>query len=1077
MANRTSIGVVNNSNNGTPNSAIGYVYWSAFSVVWNGVTYAVNAGTTNRKYIYWSFNGGSPSASLSVSNANDDFPTLVAEDWLVIVNSYGLGVDLTMDNVGVFGAAIVPGTIQAGALAVGSVVAKNIVAGSITGACIAANTISAKNMTITDPTNYCSNPNIANNAIDWNSLNSTGMYQVYAAPNLTPYSPKTWVEWSKSGVIGDTTGLEFTANGTTSSGAQLSGTSFKPSTKYVILYSVVSNTMTGNFGLDGSVFGYTALTKTVGNNKVVVTSAASITVNKFYLYTQLPTEILGHKIKIKDLRVLEVPVGSQIEADVNAYNADQLNILYPWISNNAPNATVGHFNTVDNYCGTYVTVTPGDQYWFEMNGSTSNSPYPLNIGMAFFDRNVGYISKVIGAQLLPTLHWSNTLWSSKITVASSIGSTTLTVADASDLIALTSIATSGRNVQGTSILIGTESSMIIAINGNTITIQSPLDSAYPINTPISFVTATEGFLTVPPTAAYAFIWVNIGGSTSLGDWYLSNITVRKMYGGNLIVDGSITAQNMATGTITAQSGVISSLDAATITTGLIQGEQISMSGLVNFTSLSDDLSPLFVQDGSTSYINGATIKAGTISGTSINGLNLTIYNSSQANKESFSVDKDGNAKLTGTVQSYNYSPSDNTGWQIDQGGTATLNKAMIRGSVMLPNAGINNYADPKQIGGNNLLSNSDFSDSTTGWTNANMSVVNNLCTYTAISQYQGAHQNIANPLLYANHVLYFAANVKTDSTNNFLLLNDGTAQITVAHSGSGLFERLTGIMTVASVPTGLYVRVQDNRASGWTQTQVDNFVVCDLTEVYGAGTEPTKAWCDANIDWIPSLVDNANPVRIWAGDTYENRDNAPFRVLQDGTVISTKGIFGGVFSGVVNIGNILITDEDPNQGANGASFLLRSDNNTKNVIQLQEFNGSFINTPFNIGDDTVRHFYVDPTISVAEMTDTKFTISQTGQEQSNTKDIVFPNNAGGHYIEIYNNTFNVDVIDSVMKFQSNSVAATDFVFAKESIDSANMVEVLVDGDLMINKSLTMGYLKAIRKTDVGNTGIDFIFTN
>lgn len=35
-------------------------------------------------------------------------------------------------------------------------------------------------------------------------------------------------------------------------------------------------------------------------------------------------------------------------------------------------------------------------------------------------------------------------------------------------------------------------------------------------------------------------------------------------------------------------------------------------------------------------------------------------------------------------------------------------------------------------------------------------------------------------------------------------------------------------------------------------------------------------------------------VRIWAGDTYGNRATAPFRVLQDGTMITSKGIFASI---------------------------------------------------------------------------------------------------------------------------------------------------------------------------------------
>ena len=46
-------------------------------------------------------------------------------------------------------------------------------------------------------------------------------------------------------------------------------------------------------------------------------------------------------------------------------------------------------------------------------------------------------------------------------------------------------------------------------------------------------------------------------------------------------------------------------------------------------------------------------------------------------------------------------------------------------------------------------------------------------------------------------------------------------------------------------------------------------------------------------------------VRFWSGTSYENRENAPFRVLQNGDLIANKGTFGGtVASDEVNVGKI-----------------------------------------------------------------------------------------------------------------------------------------------------------------------------
>ena len=61
--------------------------------------------------------------------------------------------------------------------------------------------------------------------------------------------------------------------------------------------------------------------------------------------------------------------------------------------------------------------------------------------------------------------------------------------------------------------------------------------------------------------------------------------------------------------------------------------------------------------------------------------------------------------------------------------------------------------------------------------------------------------------------------------------------------------------------------------------------------------------------------DESSPVRIWAGAAADDRENAPFRVTQDGTLYAEKGIFSGVvqakdstFSGWLETTGILIDD-------------------------------------------------------------------------------------------------------------------------------------------------------------------------
>lgn len=333
--------------------------------------------------------------------------------------------------------------------------------------------------------------------------------------NETSYNATTWAEWTKSsGVVGDASGLEFTADGSATKTANLPNTGFKPSTKYGILYYVVNNTVSaGGFGFDANVFNYATLTQTVGNNKKVLTSNASIPTNRCYLYTQVPTEPNGNKIKIKDIRIFELPPNSEIEADfTNATTQPQIDALcakYPWFSGS-------------------------------VNAIQGNMPYTLS--------------------------------------------------------------------------------------GNT----------------------------VP-----------------------------------------------------------------------------------------------------------------------------------------------------------------------------------------------------------NIVANGNFANGIAGWTGATLSVVGGLCVYTPTAQYQGAKRDILNFAQYKGHKLYFAADLKTDVTNNYLLLNDGIDQTLVSHVGDNVLRRLSDIRTIDVNAIQLYVKIQDFRTSGWTQTQCDNFVVIDLTAMFGAGNEPNKATCDK---MFPSYIDGTQSV-------------------------------------------------------------------------------------------------------------------------------------------------------------------------------------------------------------------------
>lgn len=176
-----------------------------------------------------------------------------------------------------------------------------------------------------------SSGNIQNYFRGWKMCNSDGTSPWLK--NETPYTPATWAEWSKpTGVTGDSTGLTIPAKSSTVD--VKIDTTLKSNTKYGALINIASNTLNGAFWFFRSNELGPSWPQTLelsagstGNFKHVTTTG-TVTNNKFWSFvSSLAT---SGSITIKDVRVFELPAGSQIEADFNTLTADQLATKYPF---------------------------------------------------------------------------------------------------------------------------------------------------------------------------------------------------------------------------------------------------------------------------------------------------------------------------------------------------------------------------------------------------------------------------------------------------------------------------------------------------------------------------------------------------------------------------------------------------------------------------------------------------------------------------------------------------------------------------------------------------------------------------
>ena len=152
--------------------------------------------------------------------------------------------------------------------------------------------------------------------------------------NEVVYTPSTWAEWTKASglAVADASGLEITSDAVNASWNTLP-VNAKVSTKYGILLNVLSNSLSAS----GLAFpGYLVVTAfeivpvgVTGYVKSVITSKATITINSFGL-KPFSVSTSGGKIKVRDIRMFELPAGSQIESDFANLTPDQLNTLYPF---------------------------------------------------------------------------------------------------------------------------------------------------------------------------------------------------------------------------------------------------------------------------------------------------------------------------------------------------------------------------------------------------------------------------------------------------------------------------------------------------------------------------------------------------------------------------------------------------------------------------------------------------------------------------------------------------------------------------------------------------------------------------
>lgn len=116
--------------------SVGFVSWQDLHMQYNGSTYAIADGNTDKVYVWWEL------ADPYVLKSSNTYPTLGAADALVLLNKNGTAF-LVPGSTVLDGSLIVPGTILADALSANSVTGEKILAGAIDTTHLAAYAVTA----------------------------------------------------------------------------------------------------------------------------------------------------------------------------------------------------------------------------------------------------------------------------------------------------------------------------------------------------------------------------------------------------------------------------------------------------------------------------------------------------------------------------------------------------------------------------------------------------------------------------------------------------------------------------------------------------------------------------------------------------------------------------------------------------------------------------------------------------------------------------------------------------------------------------------------------------------------------
>lgn len=121
--------------------AAGSISWTGFGIQYNGQSFSIPAGNTAHKFVWWLYGGGTAPALQS----GNELPALSADDMILFINKGGVGALVPTSEL-LDGSLIVGGSVIAQAIATDAIQSQHISADAVTADAIAAGAVMAEHL-------------------------------------------------------------------------------------------------------------------------------------------------------------------------------------------------------------------------------------------------------------------------------------------------------------------------------------------------------------------------------------------------------------------------------------------------------------------------------------------------------------------------------------------------------------------------------------------------------------------------------------------------------------------------------------------------------------------------------------------------------------------------------------------------------------------------------------------------------------------------------------------------------------------------------------------------------------------